>query len=62
MHYGPPDSPLPQSVRPFVGLDELVPGKEVFKLREHVARVEYRVDDVPPHWDVLPCESSDENE
>ena len=45
-----------------VGLDELVPGKEVFKLREHVARVDYRVDDVPPHWDVLPCESSDENE
>jgi hypothetical protein len=34
-----------------VGLGELVPGKEVFKLREHVARVEYRVGEVPPKWD-----------
>jgi hypothetical protein len=33
-----------------VGLGELVPGKEAFKLREHVERVDYRVEDVPPVW------------
>lgn len=34
-----------------VCLSEHVPGKEVFKLREHVTRVGYMVDDVPPYWD-----------
>lgn len=34
-----------------IGLGELVPGKEVFKLREHVTRVEYRVEERPPVWD-----------
>jgi len=43
-----------------VGLGELVPGKEVFKLREHIKHVHYRVDDEPPRWDYLPDESSDE--
>ena len=44
------------------GLDELAPGK-VFKLREHVTRIEYRIDDTPPNWDDLTNESSsDESE
>jgi len=34
-----------------VGLGELIPGKEVFKLREHVAHVEYRFEERPPIWD-----------
>ena len=34
-----------------VGLGELVPGREVFKLRKHVTRVEYRVEEKPPVWD-----------
>jgi hypothetical protein len=34
-----------------VGLGELAPGKEVFKLREHVARVEYKFEGEPPKWD-----------
>lgn len=37
-----------------VGLGELVPGKEVFKLREHVAHVEYRFEEKPPNWDNIP--------
>ena len=45
-----------------IGLGELVPGKEVFKLREHIERVRYRVEDEPPDWDYLPGESSDEGE
>ena len=45
-----------------VGLGELVPGKEVFRLREHVNHVHYRVDDEPPDWNYLPGESSDESE
>jgi len=45
-----------------VGLGELAPGKEVFKLREHVTHVEYRVDDAPPDWDDLSDESNDEGE
>ena len=45
-----------------VGLDELVPGKKVFKLREHIEHVDYRVDDAPPDWDDLPGESSDKSE
>ena len=34
-------------------MGKLVPG-EVFKLREHIKRVHYRVDDAPPCWDNLP--------
>lgn len=41
-----------------VGLGKLVPAKEVFKLREHVTRVDYRVGGVPPDWDSLPGEAS----
>ena len=41
-----------------VGLGELMPGKEAFKLRKHVTRVDYRVEDVPPDWDILPGEVS----
>ena len=44
-----------------VGLGELVPGKEVFKLREHVTRVDYRVDNAPPNLDHL-HECADEGE
>jgi len=44
-----------------VGVGELAPGKEVFKLREHIKRVDYWVDDEPPDWDDLPGESSDES-
>jgi len=33
-----------------VGLGELIPGKEVFKLREHVPHVEYRFEEKPPRW------------
>lgn len=36
-----------------VGLDELVPGREVFRLGEHVMRVEYRFEGKPPKWDDL---------
>jgi len=45
-----------------VGVGELAPGKEVFKLREHIERVHYWVDDEPPDWDDLPGESGDESE
>jgi len=37
-----------------VGLGELVPGKEVFKLRDYVTHVEYRFEEVPPKWDAIP--------
>ena len=37
-----------------VGLGELVPGKEVFKLRDYVGHVDYRFEDVPPKWDTIP--------
>ena len=30
------------------------PMKEVFQLRKHVSRVEYKFDDVVPEWDALP--------
>ena len=45
-----------------VGLGELVLGKEVFRLREHITCVEYRVDDAQPDWDDPPDESGDESE
>ena len=34
--------------------DVFVPTKEVFQLREHVSRVEYKFDDALPGWDTLP--------
>ena len=34
-----------------IGLGELVPGDEVFKLKEYVKRVYYRVEEKPPRWD-----------
>jgi len=34
-----------------VGLGELVPGENVFKLKEYVKRVYYRVEEKPPRWD-----------
>ena len=40
-----------------IGLGELVPGREVFKLKEHVSRVDYRFREEPPNW-----ESISENE
>ena len=45
-----------------VGLGELVPGKEIFKLRKYIRRVQYSIDDLPPEWDHLPGESSNESE
>ena len=42
-----------------VGLDELVSGREVLKLREHVGRVEYRFEEYPPKWDSVPDEDGD---
>jgi hypothetical protein len=42
-----------------VGLGELVPGKEAFKLKEHVTRVDYRVEERPPKWDSIPDNESD---
>ena len=36
-----------------VGLDELVSGKEVFRLREYVSHVEYRIEENPPKWDSI---------
>ena len=32
----------------------LMPTMEVFRLREHVSRVEYKFDNAPPAWDTLP--------
>jgi hypothetical protein len=42
------------SILMIVGSEEFVPAKEVLKLRNHVSRVEYRLDDVVPGWDVIP--------
>jgi hypothetical protein len=42
-----------------VGLGELLPGRKVFKLREHVAHVEYRFEEKPPGWDSIPGDESD---
>ena len=36
-----------------IGLGELVPGKEVFKLGEYVTDVDYRVKEEPPAWDSI---------
>ena len=45
-----------------VGLDGLVPGTEVFKLREHVEHVEYRVDDALPEWNTIPGSDDDSSD
>ena len=37
-----------------VDIDAFVPKKEVSRLRKHVSRVEYRLDDALPEWDTLP--------
>ena len=37
-----------------VNTEALAPQKEVFQLRKHVSRVEYKFDDAPPEWDTLP--------
>jgi len=34
-----------------IGLGELVPGREVFRLKEHVSRVDYRFREEHPSWD-----------
>jgi hypothetical protein len=39
-----------------VTTDALAPTKEVFQLRKHVSRVEYKFDDAPPEWDTLPSQ------
>jgi len=39
-----------------VSTEALAPTKEVFQLRNHVSRVEYKFDDAPPEWDTLPNE------
>jgi hypothetical protein len=44
-----------------VGMDELAPAEEVFRLKEYVTHVDYRVDDSPPDWDDL-GESDDEGD
>jgi len=41
-----------------VGLGELLPGKDVFKLRGHVTHMEYRVGENPPEWDSIPDDES----
>ena len=45
-----------------VGFGKLVLGKDAFKLREHVGRVDYGVNDASPDWDDHPSESGDETE
>ena len=36
-----------------VGLGELVPGKEVFKLKKYISHVDYKFREVPPSWDSI---------
>ena len=43
----------------FVGLGELLPGKEVFKLKKYITHVDYRVGDTPPRWDDVPGDEDD---
>ena len=42
-----------------VGLGKLIPGAKVFKLKEYVTRVDYRVGEKPPRWDAVPGEEGD---
>ena len=44
------------SIVTIVGFQVFVPGKEVFKLKNHVSRVEYGLDDSAPEWDALPTD------
>ena len=37
-----------------VSTEALAPIKEVFQLRKHASRVEYKFDNAPPAWDALP--------
>ena len=37
-----------------VGLGELLPGREVFELREYVTKVDYKAGKNPPEWDAIP--------
>ena len=37
-----------------VSAETLVPTNQVFQLRKHVSRVEYKFGDAPPAWDTLP--------
>ena len=41
-----------------VGVGEILPGREVFQLKEHVEHVEYRVEENPPSWDSIPSGKS----
>ena len=43
----------------FVGLGELLPGKEVFKLKKYITHVDYRVGEKPPRWDDVPGDEDD---
>ena len=45
-----------------VGLDELTPGRKVFKLGKYVTDVKCRVDDASPTWDHIPGGSGGESE
>jgi len=42
-----------------VGLGELLSGEKVFKLKEYVTRVDYRVGEKPPRWDDVPEDGED---
>ena len=42
-----------------VSSEAFVPAKEVLKLRNHVSRVEYRLDDIMPRWDETPMDPED---
>ena len=44
----------------FIDVGELAQKKKVLKLRKHVTRVEYRVDDALPPWDDVPGEGGSE--
>ena len=44
------------SIVTIIGFQVFVPGKEVFKLKNHVSRVEYGLDDSAPEWDALPTD------
>lgn len=40
-----------------ISTDALAPMKEVFRLRKHVSRVEYKFENEPPRWDALPTQA-----
>ena len=41
-----------------ISLEAFVPAKEVLKLKKHVSRVEYRLDDAIPEWDAIPTDAN----